>query len=145
MKRSQSPQEPGAHRQKLPFDVTSVKGSATSRGSVRRGINERLVPPIRLGRGTQVNVRDVHDPPANAPHLKRRASAGGKPRNRETRDVNDDSSFRLNAPENAVRNHKVPIILEHGMPTVLVDIEGMSRTLIVDTDSNIWIVQPGIS
>jgi hypothetical protein len=61
------------------------------------------------------------------------------------RGVNDNSSFRLNAPENAVRNHKAPIILEHGTPTVSVYIEGMSRTLILDTGANISIVQPGIS
>jgi hypothetical protein len=61
------------------------------------------------------------------------------------RGVNDDSSFRLNVPKNAARNCKALIILEHGMPTVSVDIEGLSRTLKLDTGSNISIVQPGIS
>jgi hypothetical protein len=41
-------------------------------------------------------------------------------------------------------NHKVPI-LEHGTPTVAADIEGMSRSLILDTGSNISIMQPCIS
>jgi len=61
------------------------------------------------------------------------------------RGVNDDSSFRLNVSENAVSTHTVPIILEHGTPTISADIEGMSRGLILDTGSNISIMQPGIS
>ena len=61
------------------------------------------------------------------------------------RGVNDDSSFRLNVSENAVSTHTVPIILEHGTPTISADIEGMSRGLILDTGSNISIMQAGIS
>ena len=50
-----------------------------------------------------------------------------------TTGVNDDSAFRLDAPENAVGNHKVPIILQHGSPIVSVDIEGITRSMILDT------------
>jgi len=59
--------------------------------------------------------------------------------------VNEDSSFHLNAPENAVRIHKVSITMEYGVPTISVEIESMSRSLILDTGSNISILQPGIS
>jgi hypothetical protein len=59
--------------------------------------------------------------------------------------VNEDSSFHLNLPENAVKRPKVPILLEHGTPTISVEIEGMSRSLILDISSNISILQPGVS
>jgi len=59
--------------------------------------------------------------------------------------VKEDSSFRLNAPENAVTKLTVPILLEHGTPTISAVIEGMSRSLILGTGSNISIMQPGIS
>ena len=57
----------------------------------------------------------------------------------------EDSSLHLNAPENAVSSHKVSISMEHGAPTISVDIEGMSRRLILDTGSTISILQPGVS
>ena len=61
--------------------------------------------------------------------------------------VKEDSSFRLNAPENAVTKLTVPvpILLEHGTPTISAIIEGMPRSLILDTGSNISITQPDIS
>ena len=40
------------------------------------------------------------------------------------RGVKEDSSFRLHAPENAVAKLAVPILLEHGTPTISVEIEG---------------------
>ena len=57
----------------------------------------------------------------------------------------DDSSFHLNLSQNAVKGTKVPIRLEHGTPTITVEIEGMSMSLILDTGSDISILQPGIS
>jgi hypothetical protein len=36
-------------------------------------------------------------------------------------------------------------MLEHGTSTISVEIEGMSRWLILDTDSNVSILQPGVS
>jgi hypothetical protein len=59
--------------------------------------------------------------------------------------VKDDRSFRLHAPENAVDKPKVPTMLEHGTPTISVEIVGMSRTLILDIGSNVSIQQPGVS
>jgi len=44
--------------------------------------------------------------------------------------VKEDSSFRLNAPENAVTKVTVPILLEHGTPNISAEIEGMSWSLI---------------
>ena len=37
------------------------------------------------------------------------------------------------------------VLLEQGTPSISVDIEGVGRRLIVDTGSNISILQPGIS
>ena len=57
----------------------------------------------------------------------------------------DDSSFHLNLPGNAVKRPRVPIVLENGSPNISVEIEGISRSPIVDTGSSISILQPGIS
>ena len=57
----------------------------------------------------------------------------------------EDSSLHLNAQENDVSSHKVSISMEHGAPTISVEIEGMSRSLILDTGSTISILQPGVS
>jgi len=61
------------------------------------------------------------------------------------RGVKEDSSSRLKAPENAVTRPVVSVQLEHGTPFIWVDIEGVSRNLILDTGSNISILQPGVS
>jgi len=45
----------------------------------------------------------------------------------------------------AVKKLAVHMRLEHGTPTVSVEIEGVSRRLIVDTGSNVSILQPGVS
>ena len=59
--------------------------------------------------------------------------------------MNEDSFFHLNAPAGAVIMCMVSILLEHGTPTISVEIEGMSRSLILDTGSNISILQPSVS
>jgi hypothetical protein len=59
--------------------------------------------------------------------------------------VIENSSLHLNAPENAVSGHKASISMEHGAPTISVEIDGMSRSLILDTGSTISILQPGMS
>lgn len=59
--------------------------------------------------------------------------------------MNEDSSFHLNAPDSAVVMCTVSILLEHGSPTISVEIEGMSRSLILDTGCNVSILQPSIS
>ena len=38
-----------------------------------------------------------------------------------------------------------PVLLERGIPSISVDIEGVERRLILDTGSNVSIMQPGIS
>jgi len=59
--------------------------------------------------------------------------------------VIEDSFLHLNAPQNAVGSYKVSISMEHGAPTISVEIEGMSRSLILYTGSTISILQPGVS
>jgi len=73
------PGELGMRRQRRPFDVTNVKGSAILEGSVRRAKREGPVQGTRLEEGIPLSVRDVHDPPAKGPHLKRTGSAKRKP------------------------------------------------------------------
>ena len=58
--------------------------------------------------------------------------------------MNEDSSFHLNAPDNAVVKSAVFVLLEYGTP-ISVEIEGMSRSLILDTGSNVSILQLGVS
>jgi len=64
---------------------------------------------------------------------------------KRVRGENEGSSFHLNAPENAAMKSVVSIVLEKGTPTVRVEIEGMPRSLIIDTGSNVSILQPGMS
>jgi hypothetical protein len=59
--------------------------------------------------------------------------------------VKDDSSSHLHASVNAVTHPKISVALEPGTPSISVRIEGVVRDLIVDTGSNISILQPGIS
>jgi hypothetical protein len=59
--------------------------------------------------------------------------------------VIEDSSHHLNAPENAVSGHKSSISIEHGALTISVEIDAMSRILILDKGSTISILQPGVS
>jgi len=58
--------------------------------------------------------------------------------------VNEDSSFHLATPDNAVESFSVTVQLELGAPIISVEIEGMARRLILDTGS-VSIMQPGIS
>jgi hypothetical protein len=57
---------------------------------------------------------------------------------------NDDSSLHLKASVYAVGKSTV-VLLEHGTPIVRLELEGVSRDLIIDTGSNISILQPGVS
>ena len=59
--------------------------------------------------------------------------------------MNEDISFHLNAPDSAVLMCTFSILLEHGTPAISVEIEGMSRSLILDTGSNVAILQPSVS
>ena len=58
--------------------------------------------------------------------------------------MKEDSSSRLEATVNAVVRPVVSVALEHGTPSISVRI-GEVRVMIIDTGSNISIVQPGIS
>ena len=59
--------------------------------------------------------------------------------------MNDDSSFRPKAPDKTVMISSVCISLVHGTPTISVQMEEVSRCLILDTGSNVSILQPGLS
>jgi len=59
--------------------------------------------------------------------------------------VKEDSSLHLRSPGNAVTTPTVSILLECGTLSVLVNTEGKMRRLIVDTGSNVSILQPGVS
>jgi hypothetical protein len=59
--------------------------------------------------------------------------------------VSEDSSLRLKTPANAVMAPFDSILLERGTPSIVVDTEGVIRRLILDTGSNISIMQTGIS
>jgi hypothetical protein len=59
--------------------------------------------------------------------------------------MNEDSFFQLNALENAVEKLKVPILMEHDTPSISVVIEGMLRSLIMETGFNVSVLQPRIS
>ena len=59
--------------------------------------------------------------------------------------MKEDSFFHLRSPDNAVTTPTVTILLECGTPSVLVKIEGSMRRLILDTASNVSILQPGVS
>ena len=144
--RNQRPRELGMRRRRRPFDVTNVKGSAILEGSVRSAKRNRPVQRTRLEGGIPLSVRNVHGPRRKV-HTKNDQGVQKEIRESGKREggVNDDSSFRLNVSENAVSTHTVPIIFEHGTPTISADIDGMSRGLILDTGSNISIMQPTIS
>jgi len=59
--------------------------------------------------------------------------------------VSEDSSLHLNIPEKAILAFLKSVLLEQNTPSISVDIEGVERRLILDTGSNISIMQPGIS
>jgi hypothetical protein len=59
--------------------------------------------------------------------------------------VSEDSSLRLYTSNNAVEKPKVSVLLEHGTPSVSVEIEEKPKRLILDTDSNVSNLQPGMS
>ena len=59
--------------------------------------------------------------------------------------MNDDSSFRPNVPDKAVMISSVSMSLVHGTPTISVQMEGVSRCLILDTGCNVSILQTGVS
>jgi len=61
------------------------------------------------------------------------------------RGANKDNSFHLATSDNAVKTFSVSVLSELDTPTISVQIEGIARLLILDTGSNVSIMQPGIS
>ena len=59
--------------------------------------------------------------------------------------MKEDSFFHLHTTDNVVTKHTDSILLEGGTPSVLVNIEGNIVRLILDTGSNVSILQPGLS
>jgi len=59
--------------------------------------------------------------------------------------VSEGSSLHLYAPENAVNRPTASVLLEQGTPTITAEIEGVQQDLILDTGSNISLLQPGVS
>ena len=59
--------------------------------------------------------------------------------------MKQDSSSRLEATVNAVTRPAVSVAFEHGTPSISLRIEGEDRVMIIDTGSNISILQPGVS
>jgi len=59
--------------------------------------------------------------------------------------MGEGCSLHLYDPENAVNRPTASVLLEQGTPTIMAEIEGVQRDLILDTGSNISILQPGVS
>ena len=59
--------------------------------------------------------------------------------------MKEDSSFHLRSPSNTVTTPTASVLLECGTPSVLVNIEVKMRRLMLDTGSNVSILQPGVS
>ena len=64
------------------------------------------------------------DKPPN--RMKKGRKKGNKESGKWKRGVNEDSSFHLNVPDNAVVKSKLSILLEQDTPTISVEIVGMS-------------------
>lgn len=90
----------------------------------RRSCPSNDRPPFETRRGSQKETE-------NQGNVKESCSEG--------------SSLRLQTPENAVMAPSISVMLEYGTPSTSVAIEGVNRSLIVDTGSSISIMQSGIS
>ena len=61
------------------------------------------------------------------------------------RGVEDDNSHRLTVPEKPVTVRRVTTEMANGTPAIKADIEGVKRSLMIDTGSDVSILKPGIS
>jgi len=59
--------------------------------------------------------------------------------------VSGDRSLHLGVPENAFGKPEIGVLLENGSPSITLEIEGKWQLLIIDTSSNVSILQPGVS
>ena len=64
---------------------------------------------------------------------------------KRVRGESGDSSLHLGVPENAVGKTNIAVLLEHGAPSITLEIEGKWRRLFVDAGSSVSILQPGVS
>jgi len=101
----------------------SVRELDTSRESPQHGKIGRLTPLIRLGKEPERTFeiftllgRKVHT--QNKKGVRKEYHESGI----SERGLKEDSSFRLNAPEIVVTKLTVPILLEHGTPTISAEI-----------------------
>jgi len=78
------------------------------------------------------------------PHEPGRQTGNQEPWKR-LRGESEGSSLHLDTHGNAVERPTVSVLLEHGFPTVSLEIEVEPKRLIVDTGSNVSILQPGVS
>jgi hypothetical protein len=124
--------------------VTSVKGVGTSHGNAPRGKNAREHRTPLEGK-IRVNLQTVHARPGTNPVTPDEREQRHKEAGKRVRGESDDSSLHLNAPEKAVTRLTVLVPLEQGSPTVSLEIEGKRKRLIIDTGSNVSILQPGVS
>jgi len=87
-----------------------------------------------------------HPPPRQTPLCReagseRESDGSGK----RVEGEKEGSSFHLSDLDDAGTTTLCSILLEQGTPTVSVEIEGMSRNLIIDTGSNVSILQSAVS
>ena len=61
------------------------------------------------------------------------------------RGVEEDSSHRLTIPEKAITVKRATTEMEDGTPAIKVDIQGVERSLIINTGSDVSILKLGIS
>ena len=59
--------------------------------------------------------------------------------------MKEDRSSRLEATGNAITRFAVSVALEQGTPSISMRMEGKVRVMVIDTGSNISLVQPGVS
>ena len=76
---------------------------------------------------------------------KTRSESGCEESGKRVDGVKGGSSFHLSTPDEAAATTPCSILLEQSTPTVSVEIEGLSRSLIIDTGSNVSILQPAVS
>jgi len=118
----------------------------TSLGSVLQDAKERQNFPSCPEKKVRANLRGVRVPLEVNLHSRIGEKPGGKLGVRERGEgVKEDSSFHLRSPGKAVTTPMVSILLECGSPSVLLNIKGKIRRLILDTGSKVSIVQPGVS
>ena len=93
-----------------------------------------------------MNVQTVHARPVTNPVTQEKGQQTKTPGLGETsKGESDDSSLHLDAPRKAVSRPTVSVPFEQGSPTVSLEIEGKLKRLIIDTGSNISILQPAVS